>query len=105
MIVRGVGAVQRLRERRAPAAAPESPSAGNPALEIFAWSRLAIWAALVFAYLWFEPKPAPLAVLWDSEWVHDVGWLVDVWARWDSAWFLRIAEDGYGSDPERTPSK
>jgi hypothetical protein len=104
MIVRGVGAVQRLRQRRTPAAAPESRPAGSPALEIFAWSRLAIWAALVFAYLWFEPKPAPLAVLWDSEWVHDVGWLVDVWARWDSAWFLRIAEEGYGSDPDRTPA-
>ena len=23
--------------------------------------------------------------------------LTDVWARWDSVWFLRIAEDGYGS--------
>ena len=87
-----------------PQTAPRIARSGNPGLEIFAWSRLAIWAALVFAYLWFEPKPSPLAVLWDSEWVHDVGWLVDVWARWDSAWFLRIAEDGYGSDPERTPA-
>lgn len=23
--------------------------------------------------------------------------LVDVWARWDSVWFLRIAQDGYGA--------
>jgi hypothetical protein len=99
-----VGAVQRLRERGAPLAAPRPTWSGNPGLEIFAWSRLALWAALAFALLWFEPKPSPLAVLWDSEWVHDVGWLVDVWARWDSAWFLRIAEDGYGSAPERTPA-
>jgi hypothetical protein len=26
--------------------------------------------------------------------------MVDVWARWDSVWFLRIAEDGYGSAEE-----
>lgn len=84
--------------------APRPTWSANPGLEIFAWSRIAIWAALVFAFLWFEPKPSPLAVLWDSPWVHDLGWFTDVWARWDSAWFLRIAEDGYGSDPDRTPA-
>ena len=26
--------------------------------------------------------------------------LVDVWARWDSVWFLRIAENGYGAAEE-----
>jgi Mannosyltransferase (PIG-V) len=104
MIPGGVGAVQRLRERGGPALPPRLSTSGNPALEIFAWSRLALWGALLFAFLWFEPKPAPLALLWDSESVHDVGWLVDVWARWDSAWFVRIAEDGYGADPERTPA-
>jgi hypothetical protein len=99
-----VGAVQRLRERGAPPAAPRLTWSANPGLEIFAWSRLALWSALVFALLWFEPKPSPLAVLWDSAWVHDLGFVVDVWARWDSAWFLRIAEDGYGADPDRTPA-
>lgn len=58
----------------------------------------------MLAFLWFEPKPAPLAELWDSPWVHDVGWLVDVWARWDSAWFVRIAEDGYGTDARQAPA-
>jgi hypothetical protein len=99
-----VGAVQRLRERGVPAVAPRPSWSASPALEIFAWSRIALWGALVFALLWFEPKPAPLAVIWDSRWVHDVGWLVDVWARWDSAWFMRIAEDGYASDPDQTPA-
>ena len=28
---------------------------------------------------------------------HDLGWVTDVWARWDSVWFLRIAEHGYGA--------
>ena len=26
---------------------------------------------------------------------HDLGAVTDVWARWDSVWFLRIAEHGY----------
>ena len=26
--------------------------------------------------------------------------MIDVWARWDSVWFLRIAEDGYGATEE-----
>ena len=28
--------------------------------------------------------------------------MVDVWARWDSVWFLRIAEHGYGATEEAT---
>ena len=35
---------------------------------------------------------------WDRpEFTRDLGFLLDVWARWDSVWFLRIAEDGYGA--------
>ena len=26
---------------------------------------------------------------------HDVGWAIDVWGRWDSGWFLHIAQHGY----------
>ena len=40
---------------------------------------------------------------WDSDRLHDVGAAVDVWARWDSDWFLRIAENGY-SWPSSTPA-
>ncbi|HEX2292002.1 MAG TPA: mannosyltransferase family protein [Gaiellaceae bacterium] len=38
---------------------------------------------------------------WDRpELTRDAGFLVDVWARWDSVWFLRIAHDGYGATEE-----
>ncbi|HEY7706745.1 MAG TPA: mannosyltransferase family protein [Gaiellaceae bacterium] len=51
---------------------------------------------MVFAYLTFEPNVHPDVARWDRpELTRDLGVLVDVWARWDSVWFLRIAEDGY----------
>ncbi|HEX7254499.1 MAG TPA: mannosyltransferase family protein [Gaiellaceae bacterium] len=38
---------------------------------------------------------------WDRpELTRDAGLLIDVWARWDSVWFLRIARDGYGATEE-----
>jgi hypothetical protein len=65
------------------------------------WSRAAIWAAVVFAYLTFEPNTHPRVERWDRpELTRDSGLLFDVWARWDSVWFLRIAEDGYGATEE-----
>jgi Mannosyltransferase (PIG-V) len=67
-------------------------------LEIFLWSRAAIWATALFAFLVFEPNRHPEAARWDDPSVtRDLGWVTDVWARWDSVWFLRIAEDGYES--------
>ena len=69
-----------------------------PVLELFLWSRLAIWAAVVFAYLWFEPRVHPNVAAWDDPAVtRDLGYVTDVWARWDSVWLLRIAEHGYHS--------
>lgn len=53
---------------------------------------------MVFAYLTFEPNTHPNVERWDRpEFTNDAGFLIDVWARWDSVWFLRIAEDGYGA--------
>ena len=73
----------------------------RPVLDLFLWSRAAIWAGVVFAVLVFEPNRHPLADRWDRpELTGDLGLLVDVWARWDSVWFLRIAEDGYGAAEE-----
>jgi hypothetical protein len=95
-----VSAGQRIRQARAPLPELRVRQAPNPALEIFLWSRLAIWAAAVFAFLWFEPNRHPNADRWDNAFFHDLGWLTDVWARWDSGWFLRIAEEGYGGAGE-----
>ena len=89
---------QRLRGAGAPAARVDLRLTRNPGAEIFLWSRALIWLGLLFAYLWFEPKPPPFAARYDNADLHDVGWVVDVWARWDSAWFLRIAEHGYLDD-------
>ena len=70
----------------------------SPAVGIFLWSRAAIWAGALFAWLVFEPNRHPNAAHWDDPTLtRDLGWVTDVWARWDSVWFLRIAEHGYGA--------
>jgi hypothetical protein len=72
------------------------PRAPNPAPEIFLWTRAAIWAAALFAFFVFVPNRHPRAARWDDpSLTHDLGAITDVWARWDSVWFLRIAEHGY----------
>jgi hypothetical protein len=71
----------------------------RPPLDLFLWSRAGIWAAALLALWWFEPKPPPLQARWDDPALHDLGQGTDLWARWDSAWYLRIAEHGYGSRP------
>jgi hypothetical protein len=88
---------QRLSAGRRRASLPELPlrAARNPALAIFAWSRAAIWLAALFAFLWFEPNRNPRAGIWDGPELHDLGWVTDVWARWDSLFFVRIAQHGY----------
>lgn len=92
-----MGAGQRLLERRAHRRALAPRPLRGPALEIFLWSRAAIWAAALFAFLVFEPNRHPLASRWDDPGLtRDLGAITDVWARWDSVWFLRIAEHGYG---------
>lgn len=92
-----MSAGQRLREPRIEASElPARPASRNPAVEIFVWSRAAIWAAALFALFVFEPNRHPLADHWDDPSVtRDLGALTDVWARWDSVWFLGIAEHGY----------
>jgi hypothetical protein len=85
MITGAVGVGQRLREEQA----------ATPALGVFLWSRAAIWIAAVFALFFFEPNRHPDADRWDTARLHDLGYLTDVWARWDSDFFLRIAEKGY----------
>jgi hypothetical protein len=73
----------------------------RPVIDLFLWSRAAIWAGVVLAFLLFEPNRNPRADRWDDpELTRDLGLAVDVWARWDSVWFLRIAEHGYGAAEE-----
>jgi hypothetical protein len=92
-----VRVAQHGREARTPVS-PGLRRSVSPAVEIFLWSRAIIWTAAVFAFLVFEPNRHPRAAEWDDPSVtHDLGLLTDVWTRWDSVWFLRIAEDGYGS--------
>ena len=91
-----MSAGQRLRAPRAARQSFEPPAwARNPVPELFVWSRLAIWAAALFAFLVFNPNRNPRAGIWDGPVFHDLGFFTDVWARWDSGWFLRIAEHGY----------
>jgi hypothetical protein len=90
-----VGVGQRLREDRAARRELRLDLASGPALGIFLWSRAAIWLAALFALYFFEPHRHPNADTWDGPILHDLGAFTDVWARWDSAFFLQIAEHGY----------
>lgn len=74
----------------------------SPAFWIFVWSRAAIWVVAVLAVVLFERATNPGAE-WDSPRLHELGTVIDVWARWDSDWFLKIATEGY-SWPSSTPA-
>jgi hypothetical protein len=75
---------------------PAPPAARSPVLGVWLWSRAAIWAAALYALYTFQGSRNPLAYKWDNpKLTHDLGAFTDVWARWDSVWFLRIAEHGY----------
>ena len=63
-----------------------------------------MWFAAIFALLVFEPNRHPEADRWDSPRLHELGYGIDVWARWDSDWYLRVAEDGYSGTPSSTPA-
>jgi hypothetical protein len=93
-----VSAGQRVREPQAAHRELRLPRAWNPAPEIFLWTRAAIWAAALFSLFVFVPNRHPRAARWDNPTLtHDLGAVTDVWARWDSVWFLRIAEHGYSA--------
>jgi Mannosyltransferase (PIG-V) len=94
-----VPAGQRVRSpKRAARRELRLPRASNPAPEIFLWTRAATWAAALFSLFVFVPNRHPRAGVWDDpSLTHDLGAFTDVWARWDSVWFLRIAEHGYDS--------
>ena len=64
----------------------------RPALRIFLVSRVAVWTLAAATVLLFDAV-APEGM--DTSRLHDIGAAVDVWARWDSDWYLRIAEGWY----------
>jgi len=72
-------------------------------LRVFTISRAAVWVLAGATVLLFESRLNPARGRWDSDRLHELGPLLDVWARWDSEWYLRIAEDGY-SWPSSTPA-
>lgn len=62
-------------------------------LEVFLWSRVAVWVAAIAALLLFVGAGVRHS---DPTIIRDLGFAVDVWARWDSYWFVEIARHGYG---------
>jgi Mannosyltransferase (PIG-V) len=78
-------------------------AASWPALRTFVWSRLALWALAAATVVLFESELNPARGRWDAPRLHELGAAVDVWARWDSDWYLRIAESGYDW-PSSTPA-
>ena len=65
-------------------------------LEIFLFSRAAIWAAIVITWLFSESYNNPIGHA--DKRSHDLGYLLDALARWDSGWLLGIADKGYSFD-------
>jgi hypothetical protein len=78
-------------------------AASWPALRLFVGSRLALWALAAAVVLLFPGELNPARGRWDAPRLHELGAAVDVWARWDSDWYLRIAESGYDW-PSSTPA-
>jgi Mannosyltransferase (PIG-V) len=69
-------------------------------LSTFVWSRAALWVGALFALYTFLPNGNAHAIHRDDPtMIHDLGSFTDVWARWDSFWFIRIAHHGYDVAP------
>ncbi len=85
------------------AAVERGRGASRPALVIFLVSRAAVWALAAATVLAFGDRLNPDRAPWDTPRLHELGAAVDVLARWDSNWFLKIAEEGY-SWPSATPA-
>ncbi len=72
-------------------------------LRVFLLSRIAIWVLALATLALLDGHLNDERATWDSDRLHELGRVFDVWARWDSDWFLRIAEHGY-SWPSSTPA-
>ncbi len=70
-------------------------------VEIFLWTRSAIWLGAIFVVTLFDVVSGAFRVPLDPRWDIDIGWGIGLWSRWDSGWLLRIVEQGY-VEPERS---
>ena len=66
-------------------------------LEVFLWSRTAIWVTMLLAYVVLEGKYAQILhpARGAPSVPQDASWGFDLWGRWDGGWFIRVAQDGY----------
>lgn len=72
---------------------------GSPAAITFLFSRAAIWVVALLGYTLIYPHRNPAAdAVSHAPIQHDLGWATDLWAHWDGAWNLTIAEHGYASN-------
>ncbi len=74
-----------------------------PGLRVFLLSRAVVWAVALAGLGLLGSRLNKDRSQWDSPRLHELGSFFDVWGRWDSDWFLRIAEHGY-SWPSSTPA-
>lgn len=65
-------------------------------LTVFALSRVTVWLLAVVSYALIDPVARLENV--------DFGWVTGIWAQWDGAWYLAIAEHGYDANPDRHPA-
>ena len=72
-------------------------------IRLYLATRALIWAVAVFVVVAFGDRLNPNRATWDSPRLHDLGDVVDVWARWDSDWYIRIAQ-GWYDWPSGTPA-
>ena len=103
---KGIGRRRRAGARVTVLYAPcvsDAPSSTARALVPFVLSRAAIWIVAVTTLVVADDHVNPGYREWDSARLHDLGRGLDVWARWDSDWFLRIAESWYDW-PSSTPA-
>jgi hypothetical protein len=90
-----------LREAARPAESTRAISLRSlftPATAIFFCSRAAIWAVALVVLAWFPIETVHLATptMMPHSNVLDFG--VHLWSRWDSGYFLEIAQKGWGND-------
>jgi hypothetical protein len=78
---------------------------------VFVLSRAWVFLCALFAFLTFEPRRAPHTLGFDRPSLtlpfgHFGDLVLGLWSRWDSAWYLGIANHGYsvhGNDPAFFP--